>query len=111
MPIQILAVTASLVLLLLVLDLIRRGRIKEELWFPWLVASAAPLACSLWLSPWAMLARWLGIRYEPALLMIVGIFFAVVLILHLTTVVSGLMRQNQRLAQEIAVLTWRIERL
>jgi hypothetical protein len=109
MPIQVLAVAASLVLVLVVLDLIRRGRIKEELWFPWLVASFVPLACSLWLSPWATLARWLGIHYEPALLMILGIAFAVALILHLTTVVSSLMRQNQRLAQELAYLTWRLD--
>jgi predicted tellurium resistance membrane protein TerC len=47
-------------------------------------------------------AHWLGIRYEPALLMIVGLFFAVVLMLYVSTVISALMRQNQRLAQEIA---------
>jgi hypothetical protein len=110
-PIRIAAVLASLFLLGLVFELIRRRRIKEELWFAWLVASLGPLACSLWLGPWATVAHWLGIRYEPALLMIGGLFFAVVLMLYVTTVLSTLMRQNQRLAQEIAYLSWRLDQV
>ncbi len=110
-PIRIAAVLASLFLLGLVFELIRRRRIKEELWFAWLVASLGPLVCSLWLSPWATAAHWLGIRYEPALLMIVGLVFAVILMLYVSTVLSTLMRQNQRLAQEVAYLSWRLDRL
>jgi hypothetical protein len=110
-PIRIAAVLASLFLLGLVFELIRRRRIKEELWFAWLVAGLGPLVCSVWLGPWATVAHWLGIRYEPALLMIVGLFFAVVLMLYVSTVISALMRQNQRLAQEIAYLSWRVDKL
>ena len=110
-PIQLVAILASVGLVAVVLDLIRRRRMKEELWFPWLLASLAPLVCSLWLEPWAVLARALGVHYEPALLMIFGIFFALIVILHLSTVVSTLMRQNQRTAQELAALAWRLERL
>jgi len=110
-PIRIAAIVASLALVGLVCELIRRRRIKEELWFAWLVASLGPLACSLWLGPWAALARWLGILYEPALLMIVGLFFSVLLMLYVTTVLSALMRQNQRLAQEVAYLSWRLDKL
>ena len=108
-PIQLVAVIASSVLLVLVLDLIRRRRLKEELWAVWLLLSFGVLACSLWLGLWSGLAHALGIRYEPALLMILGIFLALGLILHLTVVLSGLMRQNQILAQEVAQLTWRLE--
>jgi len=110
-PIRIAAVIASLVLVGVVGELIRRRRIKEELWFAWLVASLGPLACSLWLGPWAAAAHWLGIQYEPALLMIVGLFFSVLLMLYVTTVLSALMRQNQRLAQEVAYLSWRVDKL
>jgi len=110
-PIRIAAVLASLFLLVLVFELIRRRRIKEELWFAWLAASLGPLACSLWLGPWATVAHWLGIRYEPALLMIVGLFFTVILSLYVSTVLSALMRQNQRLAQEVAYLNWRVDKL
>ena len=40
-----------------------------------------------------------------------AVFFALLLLLYMTTVVSGLMRQNQRLAQEVAALGWRLDRL
>ena len=107
-PIQLVGALASLALAGFVLELIRRRRMKEELWFAWLAATIVPLVCSLWLAPWAAVAHWLGIRYEPTLLMILGIFFCLVLILYLSTVISSLMRQNQRLAQEIGYLEWRL---
>ena len=43
--------------------------------------------------------------------MIVGLFFSVLLMLYVTTVLSALMRQNQRLAQEVAYLSWRVDKL
>ncbi len=110
-PIQLIAIVASLALVALVLDLIRRQRIKEELWFAWLIASLGPLVCSLWLGPWTALAHALGMHYEPALLLTGGVFFSLLLLLYFTTVLSSLMRQNQRLAQEVAYLGWRLEQL
>jgi hypothetical protein len=107
----LIVVVCSLVLAGIVFELIRRERIKEELWAWWIVIALAPIAASIWISPWATLAHWLGIRYEPALLLIIGLFFCVFLILHSSTIISRLMRQNQRLAQEVAYLTWRLDRI
>jgi choline-glycine betaine transporter len=110
-PYRLIVVACSLALVALVFELIRRERIKEELWAWWILIALVPMAASIWISPWATLAHWLGIRYEPALLLIIGLFFCVFLILHTSTIISRLMRQNQRLAQEVAYLTWRVERL
>jgi len=110
-PYRVIVVAFSLALVALVFELIRRERIKEELWAWWILIALVPMAASIWISPWATLAHWLGIRYEPALLLIIGLFFCVFLILHTSTIISRLMRQNQRLAQEVAYLTWRVERL
>jgi hypothetical protein len=108
---QILAVVGSLALIGLVLELIRRRALKEELWVPWIAVSLAPLVAGLWIEPWARLARWLDVRYEPVLLVAAGIALSIGLILYLTVVISSLMRQNQKLAQEIALLRERVERL
>jgi hypothetical protein len=110
-PYRVIVVAFSLALVALVFELIRRERIKEELWAWWILIALVPMAASIWIGPWATLAHWLGIRYEPALLLIIGLFFCVFLILHTSTIISRLMRQNQRLAQEVAYLTWRVERL
>ena len=108
-PFQIFVAASSLALTLLVLELIRRRKIKDELWLPWLVVSITPFVMSFWISPWAGLAHLLGIAYEPALLLMLGLLLCLALILYLTVVVSTLMRQNLRLAQEMALLRERIE--
>jgi hypothetical protein len=73
------------------------------------VVALAPLVMSLWVEPWGMLARWLGVFYEPSLLFAFGILLCLALILYLTVVVSSLMRQNLRLAQDLALLRHRLE--
>jgi hypothetical protein len=108
---QTLAVIASLVLIGLVLELIRRRALKEELWVPWIVVGVVPLLAGLWIEPWARLARWLDVRYEPALLIAGGVALSIGMILYLTVVISSLMRQNLRLAQEIAILREQVEQL
>jgi hypothetical protein len=108
---QPVAALGSLVLVGIVLELIRRRKLKDELWVPWLLIAIAPLAASLWISPWAAAASWLGVAYEPALLLALAIVLCVTMILYLTVVLSGLMQRNLRLAQEQALLRSRIERM
>jgi hypothetical protein len=108
---QVVIALGSLGLTLAVLELIRRRRLKDELWLPWLLVSGTPLVMSFWIAPWAAVAHWLGIAYEPALLFVLGILLCLALILYLTVVVSTLMRQNLRLAQDVALLAHRVERV
>lgn len=104
------ATVASLLLVGILLELIRRRRLKEELWVPSLLVAIAPMLASLWISPWATVATWLGIVYEPALLLGLAIAMCVAMILYLAVVVSTLMQRNLRLAQELALLRARLER-
>ena len=108
---QTVAILGSLLLLGLVLELIRRRALKEELWVPWLVVSVAPLLAGLWIEPWARLARFLDVRYEPILLVAAALALCVGMILYLTVVISSLMRQNLLLAQQVAVLGERLDGL
>jgi len=101
----------SMALTLLILELIRRRKLKEELWLPWLAVAIAPLLMSVWIHPWAALARWLGFAYEPALLLAVGLVLSFAMILYLTLVVSTLLRQNLRLAQDVAATELRVQEL
>lgn len=105
------ATVASLLGVAVLLELIRRRRLKEELWVPSLLIALAPMLASLWISPWATVATWLGIVYEPALLLGLAILLCIVMILYLAVVVSGLMQRNLRLAQELALLGDQLARL
>ena len=106
---QSFAALSSLLITGLVLELIRRRKLKDELWLPWLLVAVAPLVTSLWIRPWAAVAHWLGIIYEPALLLGLATLLGFAMLLYLTVVVSTLMRQNLRLAQDLALLRMRVE--
>ena len=105
---QTVAAAGSVVLVLIVLELVRRRRLTDELIVPWLVIAVAPLIAVLWIEPWAAFARLLGIVYEPALLLGLGVLLCVTMVLYLTVVVSTLMRRNLLLAQELALLRERV---
>ena len=104
------ATIGSLLMIGILLELIRRRMLKEELWVPSLLIATAPLVASLWISPWATVANWLGIVYEPALLLGLAIGLCLAMILYLAVVLSALMQRNLRLAQELALLGAQVER-
>ncbi|MBN1654269.1 MAG: DUF2304 domain-containing protein [Deltaproteobacteria bacterium] len=101
---QMVCVISSIAALLLILELIRRRRIQDTLWIPWLAAAVTPAVVGLWISPWATTAHWLGVVYEPMVLVGFSAIISFGMLLYLSVVVSTLMRQNLRLAQEIALL-------
>ena len=108
---QAIAALMSLCSAALVIELMRRRKIQDVLWLPWLAAALLPFVLGLWIKPWAALAHWLGILYEPLLLVALASLVSFGLLLHLSVVVSTLIRKNLRLAQEIALLRQEVERL
>jgi hypothetical protein len=77
---------------------------------PWLAAALLPVVLGIWIHPWALFAHWLGIMYEPLLLVALASLVSFGMLLHLSVVVSTLIRKNLRLAQEIALLREEVER-
>jgi hypothetical protein len=110
-PYQLVAVAASASAVLLVIELIRRRQIQHVLWLPWLGAALFPAVLGAWVHPWAAFAHWLGIVYEPLLLVALASLLAFAMLLYLTVVVSGLMHKNLRLAQELAILKSKLAEL
>ena len=104
--ISIAAAIASLLLILIVLELIRGRRLKERYALLWLVTgrrAARPLG----------LARRAATRspagsgvatYPPAILFAVATLFIIIVLLHYSTVLSQLDDQNTVLAQRLALL-------
>jgi hypothetical protein len=102
--IQIAAVAVSVVLLLAVLELVRRRRLSEDYSFLWILFSLALLVLSLWRGLLHGVARWLGIFYPPALLLLVLIFFVFVASLYFSVVISRQREQIERLVEEHGIL-------
>ena len=81
--VQIGAILVSGALLLLVIDLVRRRKLTEEYSIIWILCAAALLVLSLWRDILHVTARWLGVYYPPAVLLLVLIFFVFVASLYL----------------------------
>jgi hypothetical protein len=111
LSVSIAASIASVLLLLVVLELIRGRKLKERYALMWLATGLVLLALSVWRGGLNTIAGWLGVEYAPAILFAVATLFIIVVLLDYSTVLSRLSDQNTLLAQEVAILHRRLEEL
>ena len=105
LTVSVVAAIASVILILVVLELIRSRRLRERYALLWLLTGVVLLALSLWRSGLNTIAGWVGIEtYPPAVLFAVGALFVLLVLLHYSTVISKLADQNTILAQRLALL-------
>jgi hypothetical protein len=103
--VSILGAIASVALILVVLELIRKHKLRERYALLWLVTGVVLTVLSLWRGGLNTIAGWLGVRsYPPAVLFAVAILFILAVLLHYSTVISRLTDQNTLLAQRLALL-------
>jgi hypothetical protein len=108
--IQILAVVASGLLFLVVLELVRRRRLLERYALLWLLSAWVLLALAIWQGLLSDLAKLVGIIYPPNALFLIAFGFVLVLLLHFSLAVSRLTDQTKVLAQRLAILEERQRR-
>jgi hypothetical protein len=107
--VSVIGAIASLLLLLVVLELIRGKRLKERYALLWLATGVVLLALSVWRDGLNTIAGWLGVEtYPPAVLFAVATLFILVVLLHYSTVLSSLTDENVDLAQRLALLEQRL---
>ena len=107
--IKILAILGSGSLLVVVIELIRRGRLKEKYSLLWLFAGSILLILSISRDLLEYVSRLLGVFYPPSLLFLLAFLFLLLITLHFSVVLSGLSEQNKQLAQELALLRQEME--
>ena len=93
---------------LLVYELIRRRKLREEYAIFWLAASFALIGLSLWRRSLDIAARLIGVAYSPSVLLLAVIGIGFFLAMHYSISLSRLAEQNKRLAQELALLRDRV---
>ncbi len=107
--VSIAASIASILLILVVLELIRSRRLRERYALLWLVTGVVLLVLSIWRGGLNTIAGWVGVTtYPPAVLFAVATLFILVVLLHYSTVISRLSDQNSILAQRVALLEERV---
>src|ERR1700737_3031657 len=95
-------------ILLGVLELVRRRRLLERYALLWLFSAVVLLALASFRHGLATLSRVLGIAYPPNALFFVAFTFVLLLLLHFSMVVSRLADPSKVLAQRLALLEQRI---
>ena len=109
--VQVLAIVASVVLLLVVLELVRRRRLVEEYSLLWVLAALALIGVSLRRDVLDSTARWLNVHYPPAVLVLLLIFIVFVASLCFSVILSRQQQQIERLIDETAILSAEIREL
>ena len=103
-PVQLVSILISAVLLVAIIELVRRRQLTEEYSFIWIVCAVALLGLSLWRNVLDVAAAALGVHYPPAVLLLVLTFFVVIVSLYFSVVVSRHRKHIDRLVEEIALL-------
>jgi hypothetical protein len=103
--IQLEMLAASVLLLVVVLELVRRRKLTEEYSFLWIVAALALLVVSMRQDMLRVTARWLGVSDPPAVLLVVLVATVFIASLCLSVIVSRQRQQIERLIEETAILS------
>jgi hypothetical protein len=105
LTVSIAGAVASILLVLVVLELIRKRRLLERYSLLWLATGIVLLVLSLWRGGLNTIAGWFGVEtYPPAVLFAIAIFFILLVLLDYSTAISKLVDQNVTLAQRVALL-------
>ena len=99
------------ILLLVVLELVRRRKFREEYSLLWIVTVVVMLILSAWTGSLKLIANAMGIKLPSNALFVVGSMFILVILLHFSAVISSFKTKNQELARRSALLELRLEQL
>lgn len=108
--IQLVTIVGAAVLLLAVLEMVRRRRLTERYALLWVFSAGVLLALAVWSGALAEISRAIGVIYPPNALFFIAIGCIVLLLLHFSSVVSRLSDHSETLAQRQALLDERLRR-
>lgn len=109
--VQVVALAGSVVLLLLVLELVRRRRLAEEYSALWIVSALVLIGISVRRDLLDFAARWLGVYYPPAVLVLMLVAIISVASLSFSVILSRQQRQIDRLIEENAIMAAELREL
>jgi hypothetical protein len=101
---KIFAVIACLVTFVVILELLRRRRLKEEYSWLWLFTGLGMIVLVFWYDLLVLITDLIGAVTPTTTLFLFSILFLLLVSLHYSVIISKLTYQIKDLAQEIAIL-------
>jgi len=109
--ISIISAIGSILLIIIVFELTRKRKIREQYALIWLTLGFLILVFPFFKKTLDVAANWVGIHYAPSLLFVFIVFFGIVLGIQFTVIISKLEEKSKKLIQEIGLLKNRVENL
>jgi len=107
--IQIISIVASLTIFFVVVNLVRRRKLKTEYSLIWLLVSVTFIVFSFWRDGIDWLARLFGIAYAPSVLFIILLVGVILLLIEFSIIISKQSERIKVLVQEIGLLRLEIQ--
>jgi hypothetical protein len=108
--IQIITGCLSILILTIVFELIRRGKLKEEYSLLWLLSGVIILLFSIFPGLLDIISHAMGMYYLTTLF-VLSFLFLLLIVLHFSTVISELSKKNKELAQDLSVMDLKFRQL
>jgi hypothetical protein len=106
---KIFAIIASVLIMLLVVELVRRRRLREEYSWLWLLTGGFIILLVIWYDLLVFITHMIGAVAPTTTLFIFGLLFLMLISLHYSIQISKLSHQVKEIAQQLALLKGRIE--
>lgn len=107
--IQIISIVASLSIFFIVVNLVRRRRLKTEYSLIWIMVSVTFIVFSFWRDGIDWLAKLFGIAYAPSVLFIILLVGIILLLIEFSIIISKQSERIKVLVQEIGLLRLEIQ--
>jgi hypothetical protein len=109
---ELIMLGGPLVMFIIVLEMVRRRRLREDYSLLWLGTFAVLIALALLRDTLLdRVADLMGIFYPPAALFVIGFGLLLILMLQFSAVITRMANENKKAAQHIALLSMRIRDL
>lgn len=107
---KIFAILVSIGLVVLIFDLVRRRKLREEYSWLWILTGVVIFILAVWHGLLVFITRLMGAVLPTSTLFFFGVFFLILINLYFSVKISTLTDQIRKLAQKLAILDSEIER-
>ena len=106
---KIFAIVASVLIMFIVVELVRRRKLREEYSWLWLLTGGVIILLVAWYDLLIFITHLIGAVAPTTTLFIFGLLFLMLISLHYSIQISKLSHQVKEMAQQLAILRGQVE--
>jgi hypothetical protein len=109
--VRIVGTLVSVAIMLLILELVRRRKLREEYSWLWLVTGSVIVVLMIWVDLLKWITHMVGALVPSSTVFFLAVLFLMLIGLHFSVVISKLTDRNKELAQRFALLEMEIDEM